>query len=156
MPGEFNFWVDPDAASIVLRSGAPLRLVGLDVTRKVRLTRDHTARLAASGGGFGRYAAECADQWIDHLARTVPGDDRERDSCALHDPLAVATVTRPDLVQWRPAHVTVETGSDRCRGLAVADLLTTSDPPEPNAEIAVGVDADGFLALFLDRVRSLG
>jgi purine nucleosidase len=156
MPGEFNFWVDPDAASVVLGSGAPLRLVGLDVTRKVRLTREHTAALAATGGAFGRYAADCADQWIDHLAQTMPGDERGRDSCALHDPLALATVTRPDLVEWHAAHVTVETGSDRSRGVAVADLLTTSEPPTPNAQIAVGVDSAGFLDLFLERMRSLG
>ncbi len=39
MPGEYNFWCDPEAAQVVLESGVPLRLVGLDVTRRVRLTR---------------------------------------------------------------------------------------------------------------------
>ncbi|MDX6327153.1 MAG: hypothetical protein QOK15_3507, partial [Nocardioidaceae bacterium] len=88
MPGEFNFWVDPDAASVVLASGAPLRLVGLDVTRRVRLSHDDADRLRRTGGRFATFAADCTDGWITHLERTMPADDWDRGSCALHDPLA--------------------------------------------------------------------
>ena len=31
---EFNFWVDPEAARMVLRSGIPIELTPLNVTRK--------------------------------------------------------------------------------------------------------------------------
>jgi purine nucleosidase len=155
MPGEFNFWVDPDAASIVLDSGAPLRLVGLDVTRQVRLDRADAARLRESGHEFATFAADCTDQWIDHLERTTPGDDWDRGSCALHDPLAVAAVSRPELVTWRAARVSVERHGARTRGVAVTDLLGTDDPPEPNCQIAVGVDAEEFRRYFLERLGSL-
>jgi purine nucleosidase len=155
MPGEFNFWVDPEAAAIVLASGAPLRLVGLDVTRQVRLSTDDASRMRASGGGFASFAADCTDQWISQLARTVPGDEREQGSCALHDPLAVAAVTRPDLLTWREAFVAVEVGAERTRGVAVADLLAGDPAPEPNCQVAVDVDVDGFLEHLLDRLRSL-
>jgi purine nucleosidase len=155
MPGEFNFWVDPDAAALVLDSGAPLRLVGLDVTRRVRLDRADVALLRRTGRDFAAFAADCTDEWIDHLERTSPADDWDRGSCALHDPLAVAVVARPDLVTWRPAHVSVERDSDRTRGVAVTDLLGSDDPPEANCTIAVGVDADAFRAHFLDRIGTL-
>lgn len=155
MPGEFNFWVDPDAAAAVLDSGAPVRLVGLDVTRQVRLDRDDAASLRRTGNDFASFAADCTDQWIDHLERTSPGDDWDRGSCALHDPLAVAVVARPDLVTWRRAHVTVERGSDRTRGVAVTDLLGTDNPPEPNCTIAVHVDVEGFRSYFLERIGTL-
>jgi purine nucleosidase len=155
MPGEFNFWVDPEAAAIVLDSGAPLRLVGLDVTRKVRLSTEDAEALRASGGEFAPFAADCTDEWIAHLAETVPGDEREQGSCALHDPLAVAAVTRPELLTWRDAHVDVETAGQRTRGVAVADLLTTTSPPRPNCRIAVDVDTDGFREHLLESLRSL-
>ena len=155
MPGEFNFWVDPDAAAIVLASGAPLRLVGLDVTRQVRLSRDDAERLRSTGKQFARFAADCTDEWIDHLERTTPGDDWDRGSCALHDPLAVAVTAEPDLVTWRPAYVIVEHGSDRTRGVAVTDLLGSDTPPAPNASVAVDVDAEGFRDHFLDRIATL-
>jgi purine nucleosidase len=155
MPGEYNFWCDPDAAQAVLASGAPLRLVGLDVTEQVRLTRDHTAAMKASDRRFAPFAGECADGWIDFQTRAKRNDEREHDSCALHDPLAVAVVSRPDLVEWKPAHVAVETMSPVTRGVAVADLGLWENPPAPNAQIAVAVDAAAFMAYFLDRVATL-
>jgi purine nucleosidase len=155
MPGEFNTWSDPEATAVVLGSGAPLRFVGLDVTRRVRLTRGHADAMAAGGGSFARFAGQCAHQWIDHVERTNPGDTREHGSCAMHDPLAVAVVNRPDLVTWRPAHVQVETASEVTRGVMVADLLTSDDPPVANCEIATRVDGDAAIRLLLDRLSVL-
>ncbi len=153
MPGEFNFWVDPHAARAVVRSGAALRLVGLDVTQRVRLTREHAATMAASGRPFGAFAGDCTVAWIDKMSREFPGDADLADSCAMHDPLAVASITHPELVTWAPAHVEVAV-SDDARGVAIADLLTGEDAPEPNATIATAVDVDGFLDYFLTTVAT--
>jgi purine nucleosidase len=154
MPGEYNFWCDPDAAQAVLASGARLRLVGLDVTRQVRLTRADAAGLA-EGGEFGKLAAEHAEGWISYQERVKPGEEREHGSCALHDPLAVAVVTRPELVTWRDAYVAVETAGRVTRGVAIADLLMWENPPEPNCRIATAVDADAFHTLFFERLARL-
>jgi purine nucleosidase len=155
MPGEFNFWADPHAASIVLASGAPLRLVGLDVTRRVRLDRADAGSLRRTPGRFAAFAADCTEEWISHLERTTPCDDWDQGSCALHDPLAVAVVARPSLVTWRPARVSVEHSSERTRGVAVTDLLGTDDPPAANCSIAVDVDAGAFRSYFLERIGGL-
>jgi purine nucleosidase len=154
-PGESNVSADPEAANVVLRGGAPLRFVGLDVTRRVRLTREHAAEMAGSGRPFARFAGECALGWIDHNERHHPGDSREQGSCALHDPLAVAVLTRPGLVSWSAAHVEVETVGRLTRGVCVADLLTSTDPPAANCEIATDVDVDAFMSTFLGRVGAL-
>jgi pyrimidine-specific ribonucleoside hydrolase len=45
---EFNIYVDPEAAQIVFRSGVPLTMVGLDVTRKAVLRDEHIQRLESS------------------------------------------------------------------------------------------------------------
>ncbi len=154
MPGEYNFWCDPAAAQAVLDSGAPLRLVGLDVTRRVRLTRADADDLAR-GGAFGRLAAKHTHGWIDFQERVKPREKLEQGSCALHDPLAVAVVTQPDLVTWCDAHVAVETESRVTRGVAVADLLMWEHPPVPNCRIAIDVDAEAFRELFLARMAGL-
>lgn len=155
MPGEFNFWVDPEAADAVLRSGARIRLVGLDVTLQVRLTREHAHAMRSGDSTFGAFAGDCTLGWIDHMAQTNPGDPEAGRSCAMHDPLAVAAVARPELLTWADAHVSVVTGPSIARGVAVADLLVGSAPPTANVRVAVGVDVDGFLAYFLDRVSSV-
>jgi purine nucleosidase len=155
MPGEFNVWVDPEAADAVLHSGAPLRFVGLDVTTRVRLTRQHAERMGAQPGGFGAFATAATLRWIDRMHAEQPGDPELAESCALHDPLAVAVVTRPDLVTWRDACVSVVTGDGVARGVTVTDLLTSADAPAPNCRIATDVDVDAFMALFVDRIGGL-
>lgn len=155
MPGEFNFWSDPGAAAVVLQSGARLRLVGLDVTRQVRLTRGDASRLAAQGGDFAKAAAEHTDSWITFQEQAKPREELEQGSCALHDPLAVAVVSRPELVTWQPAHVEVETTSPITRGVAVADLLMWADPPAANCRFAAAVDAEAFRDTFLDLMARL-
>jgi purine nucleosidase len=155
MPGEFNTWSDPAATAAVLASGARLRFVGLDVTRKVRLTRADADAMATAGGDFAGFAARCTHEWIDHVEQTNPGDLREHGSCAMHDPLAVAVVDRPDLVTWRPAYVQVETAGAVTRGVMVADLLTSDNPPDANCEIATDVDGAAFVELFLDHLSAL-
>ena len=150
VPGEFNCWVDPDATAAVLAAGfADLRFVGLDVTRRVRLDAGDVAALRDGGGAFGPFAADCTAGWIDG-----GGSDAEHpDSCALHDPLAVAAVTAPDLLTWQSAAVAVETVGDVARGVTLADLRP--DAPRPRCRIATDVDVDGFRQLFLDRVGGL-
>lgn len=153
MPGEFNIWIDPEAAEAVLHSGAPLRFVGLDVTLKVRLTRAHAARLAGGpAGSFSSFAGQAASAWIDHMHADFPGDALLDQSCAMHDPLAVAVVAHPELVTWRPAHVAVVTGDGVARGVTVTDLLTGVRPPQANCQIATDVDVDAFMSYFVDTI----
>ncbi|NAZ83002.1 nucleoside hydrolase [Kineococcus sp. R8] len=148
VPGEFNVWNDPEAVHVVLTSGVRAEWVGLDVTEQVRLDLATARRMAASEEPFLAFAGRYAEAWIEH-GRTEGGDGL---SCALHDPLAVAAVTRPDLLTWRDAHVAVETG-DTLRGVVLADFLDAPGTTlEANARVAVAVDAAGFTELFLDRL----
>lgn len=54
--GDFNAYVDPEALDIVVRSGARVRMVGLDQTSKVILTRHDADRMLASADPFSQWA----------------------------------------------------------------------------------------------------
>ncbi|MGK5685176.1 nucleoside hydrolase [Actinoplanes sp. URMC 104] len=153
MPGEFNIWVDPEAAAMVLNSGAPIRFIGLDVTLEVQLTRDDADHLQNTGRPFATHAGRCAHAWIDFLGTAYPGQNLT--SAPMHDALAVAVVSDPGLVAWQPALVQVEVTSPLTRGVTVADLLTSSDAPEPNCLIATQVDSAAFMQLFLKHMAQL-
>lgn len=155
MPGEFNTWIDPESAATVLRSGAAQRWVGLDVTRKVRLTREHAERMAAGTGSFAPFAGESTQAWIDHMHHDFPDDPLNADSCAMNDPLAVAAITRPDLVTWADARIEVITGDVPGAGIAITDLLHSVNPPTANARIGTAVDVDGFTEHFLGLIEGL-
>lgn len=155
MPGEFNVWVDPEAAQAVLRSGMPQRWVGLDVTLQVRLTREHARRMMEASTPFAPFAGQSTLAWIDHIAARNPGSAVEADSCAMHDPLAVAVLTRPDLVEFREVTVDVVTGEGPARGVMITDVRESDDPPPSNCRVAASVDADAFTEHFLNLITGL-
>ena len=51
---EFNIWADPEAAKVVLASGIPLTMVGLDVTLKAALNREDTHEIREMGSRAAR------------------------------------------------------------------------------------------------------
>ncbi|MBV8342176.1 MAG: nucleoside hydrolase, partial [Gammaproteobacteria bacterium] len=55
---EFNSYVDPEAAQTVYGSGAPITMIGLDVTRKTALREEHIARLESARNPMGRAAGQ--------------------------------------------------------------------------------------------------
>lgn len=155
IPSEFNTWVDPEAAHAVLHSGAPVRWVGLDVTLQVRLSRQDARQLVGSGRPFAAFAGMCAEHWIDRLVLRYPGDPEHADSCAMHDALAVAVTSHPELATWRDVYVEVVTGDGVGRGVMVTDLLHSTDGRTPNCRIATEVDVDAFMARLLGAISSL-
>lgn len=142
---EFNFHTDPEAARIVLQSGARVRLVGLNVTRRALLHAADAERLAG-GDARCRAIAQMSRYYIERYRRT-----HGVAACAMHDPLAVAVAARPDLARWEPYHVDVECRGELTRGMSVADLLRKTGRPA-NALVAMDVDADAFRAFLMGRL----
>lgn len=138
---EHNFSSDPDAARLVLASGAPMAIVPLDVTTQVRIRPVGVARLAAAGTPFH---AAVADQ-----IRRYPRY-RERGWTHLHDPLAVASVIRPELIRWESLHAVVEAGGTHTAGKLLAMLPSEERPA--TAEMALGVNAAQAEAFIIDRL----
>jgi len=129
--------------------------VGLDVTLQVRHNRDLAQLLLSADTPFAPFAGKATLAWIVPLARENPGSTADADSCAMHDPLALAVVTHPELVEFVDAHVSVVTGDGLARGVLVTDLLQSADPPKPNCRVAQSVDANGFTELFLGLISDL-
>jgi len=117
---EFNMYVDPEAASIVFRSGVPVTMVGLDVTRKCTLTEEHVVALEAGSDAVSRTAARINRNALERSKRADWGPP------VMHDPLAVATSsTGPSSAcrstSWRSKPM----GSSR----RVRLLVTSARPP---------------------------
>ena len=149
---EFNFHVDPEAADRVLTSGMPITLVGLDVTRQVRL-RWPVVRDALHGNESPLARA------IRHMTRPLDSNDG---GLFLHDPLAMSLAVDATLVRTRPLPVRVETKGEHTRGMSVSDRRRTAGarPADGNAaaddsplvDVAFEVDAARVLGLVAERV----
>ncbi|MGH7478984.1 MAG: nucleoside hydrolase, partial [Candidatus Methylomirabilales bacterium] len=70
----------------------------------------------------------------------------------LHDPLTVGVVIDPNLVKTRPLYVQVETRGEITTGMTVADRRPFRAEGQPNVDVALDVDVDRFLSLFVERV----
>lgn len=155
MPGEFNIWVDPEAAQIVVQSGLALRFVGLDVTLKTRISLRETEEMERSTNSFISYAGRCTRQWINHISEKFPNSKLDRDSCALHDPLAVAAVVHSDFLTWREVNVKFCCESEQFRGIALADFGDEITPVKSNCRIATDVNSDLFRQYFFKTLTTI-
>jgi pyrimidine-specific ribonucleoside hydrolase len=146
---EFNIWADPEAARRVFESGIDTTMVGLDVTHQALITRAHADRLRGSGR-VGAMAAELLDFYGRFHAEQYP----ELAGSPLHDPVAVAVVTHPGLVEVREAAISVDCEWEQGRGRTNVDLRGRTGW-ERNARVAVGIDADAFAELLIERIATL-
>ena len=149
---EFNILVDPEAADIVFRSGIPILMAGLDVTLKALITEADIARIAAIGGEIARVVSQWLEFFYEFHKRIGYA------GAPLHDPCAVAALTRPELFTVVPARVQIETGGEYCRGATVSSVGRTEAPEDqaPNARCLVDLDRQGFVDYLCEAVASYG
>lgn len=135
---EFNWWSDPEGARAVLHAGLDLRLVPLDVTRRIAVpgTAIHALADAAVEDADARFWADALRFYADFHRSW-----ESFDGCVINDALAVALAADPSLAAWRTMRLEVSTSDDERRG-AVAE-----HPAGAPARVAVDVRAPEVLAL---------
>ena len=146
---EFNIYVDPEAADIVLRSGVPIVMLPLDVTHKALTTRPRVDAFRALNTPVGTAVAE--------LTGFFERYDIEKygsEGAPLHDPCVIAYLLAPELFRGRHVNVEVELTSPLTLGMTVADWWRVTDRPA-NALFIGDVDADGFYALLTKALARL-
>lgn len=146
---EFNIYVDPEAAEIVLKSGADITMMPLDVTHKALVTKNRNDRFRALETPVGVAVAEMTD-FFERFDREKYGSD----GAPLHDPTVIAYLINPKLFTGRYVNVEVETKSELTLGMTVADWWRVSNR-EPNAMFIGDLDADGFFDLLTERLERL-
>jgi inosine-uridine nucleoside N-ribohydrolase len=145
---EFNIWIDPEAAARVFGSGLDVTMVGLDVTNRAVLSNAD-----ADGLRGGEPVAEAAADMIDFYLGFY-SEAYDHGGAPIHDAVALAHVFRPDILTVEARYVEVDTSNGICRGRTVVDMRRRTSGPEPNAHVAVDIDADGFRTLLLERLRA--
>jgi inosine-uridine nucleoside N-ribohydrolase len=161
---EFNFYVDPEAASIVFNSGIPITMVGLDVTRKVELTEPYIRQLEAGKNKPSQAAAQ--------IARAITATYQkhgQKGGPTLHDPLAVSALIQPDILTFENYKVKIETAGTITAGESVGwkhgpinyaaaldnigSSSTKSDETfTANTRVGVDVRPEQFFHLLIERI----
>jgi purine nucleosidase len=168
---EFNWWSDPEAADFVLHARLDIRLVPLDVTRRIAVPASaiHALQKAGETDKDARFWADALRFYADfHRAY------EHFDGCVVNDALAVALAADPSLASWEEMRLDVSLSEGERRGavsrsviggrVSVATSVRAGDVLEliertvfsrwlPAGALASGADdADRWLAAAAARV----
>lgn len=137
---EWNVYIDPYAAAVVLQSGVPLTLVPLDLTNQYRLTEEFFQRCAAC-------RVTPAADFIYRLLRRLQPLWRKL-PFYFWDPLTAVIATHPAIAQFEERCLKViEIEGDECGRLVVS--------PQGNAvRVCMRVDQAAFEAIFLETLNT--
>ncbi len=155
VPGNVNAWTeanisqDPEAADFLFRSGAPVTMVGLDVTLQTLLRYEDTQKWRDLDTPAAHFYADMTDFYIKAYETTAP----HLGGCGLHDPLAVAVAIDPTLVTLLPINMKVDVEGPT-RGRTIGDEQRITDSHK-TAQVAVEVDVERFVNELMERIGGL-
>lgn len=137
---EWNIRVDPEAAAIVLSSGVPIKMIGLDVTLHCRLSDETIASFRKMDDPLMKATVAMMNVWM--------ADNNKNPT--LHDALAVASIVH-DCCVFDKRFLRVELDGSK-RGFTIANLVRTNG--EPEVEVALGVNPDSFMKFMKKRINT--
>jgi purine nucleosidase/pyrimidine-specific ribonucleoside hydrolase len=145
---EFNYYVDPDAANIVLHSGLPITVIPLDLTEQFVLMHREFEHQSKRGRrrvvqSMSRFT-ECYMRYHEQTQGFYGG--------YVHDPLAVAAAINPRLFQTIGMKVSVETRGRWMRGMTVGTVQRDTHSRPGVVKVAVAVHKNRFLTLLRKRL----
>jgi inosine-uridine nucleoside N-ribohydrolase len=147
---EFNIWADPEAAQRVFVEALDTTMVGLDVTHRALIKDEHTERMR-SAGRVGSMVAEL----MDFYARFHKSRYPELDGSPMHDPVCVAHVIDPTLMDVKDAFIEVDCSTGPSWGRTNVDWRNREHFGDPNAKVGLDIDGERFAELIVERISSL-
>jgi purine nucleosidase len=146
---EFNIYVDPEAADMVMHCGAPVTMIPLDLTHQT-LTSDAIIEAFRS---MPNETGPASAGLLDFFER-FDVEKYGSQGGPLHDPNVIAFLLRPELYGGRVINVEIETGSALTRGMTVADWWGVTDRVK-NVNYLRHVNVEGYWSLLQERLATL-
>jgi len=144
---EFNFWFDPEAARIVMRSRIPKKVMfGLDISNTAPIRKAHFDELVA-------IKTPITDLIREDWGHRYPGFLQHPDGVNyLWDALAAAYLLDPDFVtKWETAHLDVQTQWGKFYG-ATTPLDRKAAPHATPVQVALTLDFKRVWTLFKQKM----
>ena len=146
---EFNIYVDPEAAKIVLSSGVKITMLPLDVTHKTLVERKFLSKLRSSGKNSAIEAAKLLDFFERYDVQKYGSEGGP-----LHDPNVIVYLLNPEIYRGKLVNVEVEIKSDLTRGMTVVDWWGVTNRPK-NVNYINEVNSHDFFKHVLKNILNL-
>ena len=145
---EFNIMCDPEAAHVVFSSGVTVRMVGLNVTRKVLVTEDVINRM-------GKINNKASDMFV-KLMKVFNENQRKTFGVAagpLHDPATIASIIDESLIRWQKMNVVIDISHGPSYGRTNCDVFDYLQAPQ-NAYVAMDIDVNKYWGIIEKGIRA--
>ena len=146
---EFNAATDPEGIAIVLDSGVPFTMVGLNITHQALVTSEVIDRIGAIPTETAKFGGQLLN-----FFRAAYSSSRGMPDAPMHDPITVAMLADPTVATTQPTHLDVELKGEYTRGATCTDLTDFQNKPH-NATVALDLDVERFWQMIEDALRAL-
>ena len=148
---EYNFYVDPEAARIVLHAGIPITMISWDICTKYSVMyEDDLNEIEALNTKGSRFFME-----INNFVRRANKTTHNIDGSTHPDAILVAIAANEALMtQSNQYYVDIETAGELTRGYSLVDTNNVTGNT-PNVRVCEAVDRAGFKAALIEVLNAL-
>lgn len=145
---EFNIMCDPEAAHIVFSSGIKVKMVGLNVTRKVLVTNKVIERMAKINNSASDMFVKLMKVFNENQHKTFGVE-----AGPLHDPATIASLLDDKLIKYEYMNVVVDISHGPSYGRTNCDVFDYLHAPK-NAYVAMDIDVDRYWDIIENGIRN--
>ena len=145
---EFNIMCDPEAAHVVFSSGIPVKMVGLNVTRKVLVTDEVVNRMVKINNKASKMFVDLMKVFNENQRKTfgvIAGP--------LHDPATIAYLIDEDVIKFQKMNVEIDISHGSSYGRTNCDVFDYLHAPH-NAYVAIDIDVNKYWDIIEEGIRS--
>ena len=146
---EFNIFVDPHAANIVLESNIELIMLGLDVTHKVLVNNHIIKEISSIGNKSSIFFKQLMEFYSQFHKKKY-----DTDSSPLHDPCVIGYLLQPNIFSGKKTNVIVEQDSILTRGNTIVDWLEVTERKK-NCTVIDNANVKEFFNLLKNKISLL-
>lgn len=145
---EFNIMCDAEAAHVVFTSGIPIKMIGLNVTRKVLVTDEVIDRIATISN-------KVSDMFV-KLMKVFNENQRKTfgiEAGPLHDPVTIVSLLDEDVVKFEKMNVEIDINHGSSYGRTNCDVFDYLYKVK-NVDVAMDINVDKYWDIIYNVIKS--
>lgn len=146
---EFNIFIDPEAAKVVIESGLPIVLCGLDITNKAYTTQADIDQIRALDNDVSNFCADALQYYFERYTRNP-----RFKGCAINDAVAVAYLTHPEIITTKKCRILVDIDGKYTYACTACDFRPDRDRSLDNGKVGLDIDREKFIELLVNACKA--
>lgn len=149
---EYNIWIDPESAEIVLQSGCKIVMMPLDFTLSAPMTLQDAKDIRAIGTKESDAVARFIEGRVEGYNTTYYGG-RFANEVPIHDALCICYLEHPEVIaEAVVTNVHIDISHGFADGATIIDRRSRIGSDAPNCTFCLKADKDLFLKWIMDTL----